>query len=67
MGDGASLVGLLAYYCPEFMDWRRMATNEPLSMADCLYNLQLVQNFCLEHLPFNVCHLSLEDLVYMHR
>merc|ERR1711983_270089 len=35
-------------------------------MADSLYNIQLLQRFCKDSLPFNVCHLSIEDIVYMH-
>ena len=67
LGDGVSLVGLLTFYCPDFIDWTQMALNEPFSMADCLYNLEMVRNFCYTTLPYNVCHLSLEDFVYMHR
>ena len=28
--------------------------------------LQLVQRFCSSVLPFNCCHLSIEDFVYLH-
>ena len=35
-------------------------------MADSLYNIQLVQRFCRDSLPFNFCHLSIEDVVYTH-
>lgn len=67
LGDGVNLLGLLAFYCPEVVDWRLIASNEPFSMADCLYNLEMVQKFCAESLPYNIFHLSLEDVVYMHR
>lgn len=33
-------------------------------MADSLYNLQLVQDFCASRLPRG-CPLSLEDLLYV--
>lgn len=36
---------------------------EAMSLADSLYNLQLVQEFCREHLA-RCCHLSLEDMLY---
>lgn len=35
-----------------------------MSVADSLYNLQLVQDFCASHLPRG-CPLSLEDLLYV--
>ena len=35
-------------------------------MSDSLYNIQLVQKFCREALPFNICHLTIEDMVYLH-
>jgi calmodulin-regulated spectrin-associated protein len=35
-----------------------------MSLADSLYNLQLVQDFCQEHLN-RCCHFSLEDMVYV--
>ena len=28
--------------------------------------MQLVQRFCSSSLPFNCCHLSIEDFVYLH-
>lgn len=67
LSDGVCLVGLLAFYAPDVVDWTRMATNEPFSMADCLYNLELVHKFCSESLATNIFHLGLEDIVYMHR
>uniref|UniRef100_A0A0P5T5D5 Calmodulin regulated spectrin-associated protein 1 1 (CAMSAP1L1) n=1 Tax=Daphnia magna TaxID=35525 RepID=A0A0P5T5D5_9CRUS len=66
LSDGMSLLGLLAFYAPDLVDWTRIATNEPFSMADCLYNLELVHKFCSESIPNNIFHLGLEDIVYMH-
>ena len=67
LSDGLSLMGLIVFYCPDYVDWTRLATNEPFSMADCLFNLEMMQKFCAETLPYNVFHLGLEDVVYMHR
>jgi len=67
LGDGANLLGLICFYCPDFLDWNTMASNEPFSMADCLHNLQLLHKFCNDTLPYNIFHLTLEDMVYMHR
>lgn len=34
-----------------------------MSLADSLYNLQLIQEFCQEYLN-QCCHFSLEDMLY---
>lgn len=36
-----------------------------MSLADSLYNLQLVQEFCKNNLN-HCCHFSLEDMLYAH-
>lgn len=36
---------------------------ENMTLADRLYNLQLIQEFCKENLS-NCCHFSLEDMLY---
>ena len=78
VSDGFALCSLIALYCPEKLNWSEIAgiagtTSEATdnnsnnqSMADSLYNIQLVQRFCRDSLPFNVCHLSIEDVVYVH-
>lgn len=38
---------------------------ETMSLADSLYNLQLVQEFCRNNLN-RCCHFSLEDMLYAH-
>ncbi|CAB4064941.1 CAMSAP [Lepeophtheirus salmonis] len=66
LSDGIGLAGVLAHYCPDELMWREIALGSPPSMADSLYNIQLVHRFCKESLNFNICHLSIEDIVYMH-
>ena len=71
MSNGVGFASLLALYCPDEFPWSDIAgvsagANVAPSMSDSLYNLQLVQRFCRDALPFNFCHLSLEDVVYMH-
>ncbi|KAK2086215.1 Calmodulin-regulated spectrin-associated protein 2 [Saguinus oedipus] len=34
-----------------------------MSLADSLYNLQLIQEFCQEYLN-QCCHFTLEDMLY---
>ncbi|MEQ2210707.1 Calmodulin-regulated spectrin-associated protein 2, partial [Xenoophorus captivus] len=36
---------------------------ENMSLADRLYNLQLIQDFCKDNLN-SCCHFSLEDMLY---
>ena len=38
---------------------------ETMSLADSLYNLQLVHGFCRDNLN-HCCHFSLEDMLYTH-
>lgn len=64
--DGVAITSVMALYCPEDLPWSSIALGDPPSMADSLYNIQLLQRFCKDTLPFNVCHLSIEDIVYMH-
>ncbi|XP_065567629.1 uncharacterized protein LOC136031781 isoform X4 [Artemia franciscana] len=66
LSDGIGICSLIACYCPDSFDWSQIAVNDPISVADSLHNLQLVQWFCQTALPYNVCHLTLEDLLYMH-
>ena len=64
--DGVAISSVMALYCSEGLPWSSVALGDPPSMADSLYNIQLLQRFCKDSLPFNVCHLSIEDIVYMH-
>ena len=66
LSDGAGLASVIALYCPDDLNWTDIALGSPNSMADSLYNIQIVQRFCSESLPFNCCHLSIEDFVYGH-
>lgn len=64
--DGVAITSVMSLYCPEDLAWNSIALGDPPSMADSLYNIQLIQRFCKDVIPFNVCHLSIEDIVYMH-
>jgi hypothetical protein len=63
--DGVAITSVISLYCPDDVQWGSIAFGDPPSMADSLYNIQLLQRFCKD-LHFNVCHLSIEDVVYMH-
>lgn len=45
--------------------WTDICLKETMSLADSLYNLQLVQEFCRNNLN-HCCHFTLEDLLYAH-
>ncbi|XP_073688830.1 calmodulin-regulated spectrin-associated protein 2-like, partial [Garra rufa] len=63
--DGCALAALLHFYCPAIVHLGDICLKETMSLADSLYNLQLIQDFCKEHLN-HCCHFSLEDMLYAH-
>ncbi|XP_008840154.1 calmodulin-regulated spectrin-associated protein 1 isoform X1 [Nannospalax galili] len=61
--DGAALLAVVHYYCPEQMKLDDICLKEVPSMADSLYNIRLLREFSNEHL--NKCfYLTLEDMLY---
>ncbi|KAM6948495.1 calmodulin-regulated spectrin-associated protein 2 [Aplochiton taeniatus] len=63
--DGCALAALVHYYCPQAVRLEDICLKETMSLADSLYNLQLVQEFCGDSLN-HCCHFSLEDMLYAH-
>ncbi|XP_068455207.1 calmodulin-regulated spectrin-associated protein 2 isoform X2 [Clinocottus analis] len=63
--DGCALTTLLHFYCPQAARLEDICLKETMSLADSLYNLQLVQDFCRSNLN-HCCHFSLEDMLYAH-
>ncbi|KAM9323288.1 calmodulin-regulated spectrin-associated protein 2 [Pholidichthys leucotaenia] len=63
--DGCALAALLHFYCPQAVRLEDICLKETMSLADSLYNLQLVQEFCRTNLN-HCCHFSLEDMLYAH-
>ncbi|XP_062868922.1 calmodulin-regulated spectrin-associated protein 2a isoform X2 [Trichomycterus rosablanca] len=61
--DGCALAAMLHFFCPDLVKIEDLCLKETMSLADRLYNLQLVQDFCQQHLN-NCCHFSLEDMLY---
>ncbi|XP_026879794.2 calmodulin-regulated spectrin-associated protein 2a isoform X2 [Electrophorus electricus] len=61
--DGCGLAALLHFYCPDLVKLEDICLKETMSLADSLYNLQLIQDFCREHLNC-CCHFSLEDMLF---
>ncbi|KAM9324232.1 calmodulin-regulated spectrin-associated protein 1 [Gastrophryne carolinensis] len=63
VSDGAALLTVVHYYCPEQMKLDDICLKEVPSMADSLYNIQLLKEFSNEYL--NKCfYLTIEDMLY---
>lgn len=61
--DGAALLAVIHYYCSEHMKLDDICLKEVTSIADSLYNIQLLREFSNEYL--NKCfYLTLEDMLY---
>ncbi|KAM4642656.1 calmodulin-regulated spectrin-associated protein 2 [Discoglossus pictus] len=61
--DGCAISALIHFYCPELVRLEDICFKESMSLADSLYNLQLIQDFCQEYLN-GCCHFTLEDMLY---
>uniref|UniRef100_A0A3P9MIJ4 Calmodulin regulated spectrin associated protein family member 2 n=1 Tax=Oryzias latipes TaxID=8090 RepID=A0A3P9MIJ4_ORYLA len=61
--DGSALAALIHFYCPQVLPLQDICLKENMSLADRLYNLQLIQDFCKDNLN-SCCHFSLEDMLY---
>ncbi|KAI1882912.1 hypothetical protein AGOR_G00239780 [Albula goreensis] len=61
--DGCALAALVHFYCPKSVRLEDICLKETMSLADSLYNLQLIQDFCQENLN-HCCHFTLEDMLY---
>ncbi|XP_021098006.1 calmodulin-regulated spectrin-associated protein 2 isoform X5 [Heterocephalus glaber] len=61
--DGCALAALIHFYCPSVVRLEDICLKETMSLADSLYNLQLIQEFCQEYLN-QCCHFTLEDMLY---
>lgn len=61
--DGAALLAVIHYYCPDYMRLEDICLKEVLSISDSVYNVQLLREFSNEYL--NRClYLQAEDLLY---
>uniref|UniRef100_A0A3P9KRT6 Calmodulin regulated spectrin-associated protein 1b n=1 Tax=Oryzias latipes TaxID=8090 RepID=A0A3P9KRT6_ORYLA len=61
--DGAALLAVVHYYCPDIMKLEDICLKEVPSIADCLYNIQLLREFATEYLNKS-CYLTVEDMLY---
>ncbi|XP_067829185.1 calmodulin-regulated spectrin-associated protein 3 [Heptranchias perlo] len=63
VANGCAVAALIHYYCPDVLRLEDVCLKETMSVADSLYNLQLILEFTQEYLG-NCCHLGLEDMLY---
>uniref|UniRef100_A0AAY4BWR5 Uncharacterized protein n=1 Tax=Denticeps clupeoides TaxID=299321 RepID=A0AAY4BWR5_9TELE len=61
--DGAALLAVVHYYCPDLMKLEDICLKEVTSIADSLYNIQLLMEFVNEYLNRGL-YLTLEDMLY---
>ncbi|XP_048832162.1 calmodulin-regulated spectrin-associated protein 2a isoform X5 [Brienomyrus brachyistius] len=61
--DGCALAALLHFYCPDIVKLEDICLKKTMPLADSLYNLQLIQDFCEEYLN-RCCHFTVEDMLY---
>ncbi|XP_056145853.1 calmodulin-regulated spectrin-associated protein 1-B-like [Lampris incognitus] len=61
--DGAALLTVVHYYCPDIMKLEDVCLKEVPSIADSLYNIQLLKEFASEYLNKSF-YLTTEDMLY---
>ncbi|XP_054908479.1 calmodulin-regulated spectrin-associated protein 1a isoform X2 [Poeciliopsis prolifica] len=63
VSDGTALLAVIHFYCPEVIKLEDICLKEVPSIADSMYNIQLLKEFCNEYLN-NCFFLNPEDLLY---
>ncbi|KAM9858971.1 calmodulin-regulated spectrin-associated protein 1-B [Aulostomus maculatus] len=61
--DGAAMLTVVHYYCPDLMKLEDICLKEVPSIADSLYNIQLLREFANEYLNKSF-YLTMEDMLY---
>ncbi|XP_038836911.1 calmodulin-regulated spectrin-associated protein 3-like isoform X1 [Salvelinus namaycush] len=63
LSNGCAIAAIIHYYCPSLLRLEDVCMKESMAVADSLYNLQLIREFCDSCLK-SCCPLVLEDLLY---
>ncbi|XP_026767098.3 calmodulin-regulated spectrin-associated protein 3 isoform X2 [Pangasianodon hypophthalmus] len=63
LSNGCAIAATIHFYCPQILPLEEVCLKDTMSVADSLYNLQLIREFCNDHLH-GCCPLVLEDLLY---
>lgn len=61
ISDGCALGFLLSLYCPNDFNWQDIK----YGIGNSIHNLERIQHFCRSLLPYNICFLTTEDLLYI--
>ncbi|KAL3996819.1 cell division control protein 42 [Sarotherodon galilaeus] len=63
LSNGCAIAAVLHYYCPSLLPLEDVCLKDTMSVADSLYNLQLIKEFCESSLQ-SCCPLAVEDMLY---
>ncbi|XP_069380789.1 calmodulin-regulated spectrin-associated protein 3 isoform X3 [Paralichthys olivaceus] len=63
LSSGCAVAAVIHYYCPGLLRLEDVCMKDSMSVADTLYNLQFIREFCDSCLKC-CCHLALEDMMY---
>ncbi|KAJ8264170.1 hypothetical protein GJAV_G00146000 [Gymnothorax javanicus] len=63
LSNGCAVAAAIHFYCPDLLRLEDVCLKDIMSVADSLYNLQLIRDFCESCLKM-CCPLLLEDLLY---
>ncbi|XP_054897551.1 calmodulin-regulated spectrin-associated protein 3-like isoform X1 [Poeciliopsis prolifica] len=63
LSNGCAIAAVLHYYCPGLLPLEDVCLKDTMSVADSVYNLQLIKEFCESNLQ-SCCPLAVEDLLY---
>ncbi|XP_056890710.1 calmodulin-regulated spectrin-associated protein 3-like isoform X2 [Takifugu flavidus] len=63
LSNGCAIASVLHYYCPVLLPLEDVCLKDTMSVADSVYNLQLIREFCESSLQ-SCCPLAVEDLLY---
>ncbi|XP_047427132.1 calmodulin-regulated spectrin-associated protein 3 isoform X2 [Mugil cephalus] len=63
LSSGCAVAAVIHYYCPGLLRLEDVCMKDSMSVADSLYNLLFIREFCDSCLK-SCCHLQLEDMLY---
>ncbi|XP_035038006.2 calmodulin-regulated spectrin-associated protein 3 isoform X2 [Hippoglossus stenolepis] len=63
LSNGCAIAAVLHYYCPSLLPLEDVCLKDTMSVADSLYNLQLIRELSESSLQ-SCCPLAVEDLLY---
>ncbi|CAG5897920.1 calmodulin-regulated spectrin-associated protein 3 isoform 2-T2 [Menidia menidia] len=63
LSNGCAVAAVIHYYCPGLLRLEDVCMKDSMSVADSLYNLQFIREFCDSCLK-GCCSLALEDMLY---